>query len=162
MANAVKIQTGTPVVLTNTGGDYAFTLKNLANGAGRLSAQVDLGAAPRAWRYDVRVSLTAAGALTLGATYLAYVYLSTSDGTYEDGDKGTADAAVAALTELNNMRCVLVLTPDDTGTEVQGSVEVPLSARYVSVAVWNALGGALANTDGTSLVRITPIYDEVQ
>lgn len=162
MANAVKIQTGTPITLTNAGGDYAFTLKNLANGAGRISAQVDLGAAPRAGRYDIRVSLTASGALTLGASYLAYVYLATSDGTYEDGDKGDADAGIAAITECNNMRCVLVLTPDDTGTVVQGSVEVPLSQRYVSVAVWNALGVGLANTDGTSLVKITPVYDEIQ
>ncbi|NUQ71712.1 MAG: hypothetical protein HUU17_12955 [Chthonomonadales bacterium] len=162
MANAIKLQAGTPIVLANTGGDYTFNLKALANGAGRISAQVDLGAVPRPYRYDVRVKLTAASALSVSASNVAYVYIATSDGTVQDGDKGTSDAALSALTECNNMRGVLLLTPDDTGTVVAGSVEVPIVARYVSIAIWNALGQALANSDGASYVRITPVWDEIQ
>jgi hypothetical protein len=162
MANAIKVQLGTPLIFKNTGGDYVLTLKNLGNGAGRISARAYLGAAPRPSRYDVRVGLTTAS-LTVSPSNLFWVYASTSDGTTEDGDVGTADAAVSAQSRLYNCRLVGVLTPDvGSGTTLQGSFRFDCDQAYLSVCVWNALGVALANTDGTSVVTVTPVYDEVQ
>lgn len=162
MPSAVYVNAGTKIVLTNIGGDYTFTLKNKASGTGQISARVDLGALPHAPRYRIAVSITTAAAMTVSASNLLYVYLALSDGDVQDGGVGNADAAITAQTQFNNCKCVLVATPDDTGTLLEASTTVPIDTRYVSVGVWNALGVATANTDGTSKVTLTPIYDEIQ
>lgn len=164
MANAVKIQTGTPITFQDSGGTVTFTLNSLANGAGRISAQADLGAAPRPYMYEIRVSAQFAAALAVGAEMR--VYISTSDGTTPDAVKaGTADAAVAAETSLNNAQFVGALIADGTtdNDKQQRSFRVPIYARYVQIALWNAMGQALEPTATyASYATLTPLYESIE
>lgn len=164
MANAVKIRTGTPLVFNDAATNVAFTLDSLANGAGRISAQADLGAAPRPYMYEIRVSAQFAAALALGAELR--VYISTSDGTTPDAVKaGTADAAVAAESSLYNAQFVGSVIADGTtdNDKQQRSFRVPIYARYVQIALWNAMGQAFEPAATyASYCSLTPIYEEIQ
>lgn len=162
--NAVYIKPGTAITFKDSGGDVAFTLSSLANGAGRISAQADLGAAAHSELYELRVSTQFAAALALGATM--DVYISTSDGVTADAVKaGTADAAVAAATSLSNAKYVGSLIADGTtdNDKQQRSFIVPIYARYVQVALFNNMGQALEAV-GTyaSYVTLRPVYPDIQ
>jgi hypothetical protein len=164
MANAVYLKRGTTKTFKDSGGDVAFTLTNLANGAGRISAQLDLGAAPQPYLYELRVSTQYAAALALGATM--DVHISTSDGTTADAVKaGTSDAAVAASTSLVNTKMVGQLVADGTtdNDKQQASWIIPIYARYVQIALFNNMGQALeAAATYASYASLTPLYDEIQ
>ena len=53
MANELYIADGTILQINGeAGADYAWSVEGLADAAGRVSAQVDLGAAPREYIYQ--------------------------------------------------------------------------------------------------------------
>lgn len=161
--NAVLFKQGTAITFKDSGGDVTFTLSSLGNGAGRISAQADL-TATHAELYELRVSAQFAAALATGATL--DVYISTSDGTTPDAVKaGTADAAVAAVTALSNAKYVGSVIADGTtdNDKQQRSFIVPIYARYVQVALWNAMGQAFEAV-GTyaSYVTLRPVYPDIQ
>jgi hypothetical protein len=111
------------------------------------------------WQARTRANVNPA----IGA--LLYVFLVTGDdGTYVDGDFGTADAAVSALTDLANAKQIGVVVADAASTtkDFVASGLVMIRSRYVSVAWWNALGQALNGTAGDHEFRLTPYPDEIQ
>lgn len=161
--NAVYSKTGTQIDLGTNTNDYDFEMKNLANGAGRISAQVDLGVTPHAPRYKIGVSNKAAAALALGAQMRWYV--AESDGTLQASGLGTSDAAVAAEGSFNNCRYLGATVADSTtngALQIRWFPEIELPLRYVTIGCWNALGQALTNTDADHIVVILPVYDDIQ
>lgn len=162
MANKVYTVRETPIVFAPSGGDVVFTPTSLANGAGRISAQLDRGSGAHATRYIWRARYRAAVAPTVGA--VVRVYLVTSDGTYADGDLGTGDAAVSAEIDLGNARLIGAVAADAASTtkDFVASGIVEAAARYLQVAWWNAIGQALSSTAGDQAMTLTPIPDEIQ
>ena len=162
MANKIYVAPETAIVFKASGGDVTFTPKNVANGAGRRSAQWDRGSGSKPARYVWRVHTKAAAGLTVGNAL--EVYFATSDGTDVDGNQGTTDAAFSAADKRRNLRYVgSVIADDTTNGEVQiASGVVEIYTRYVSVVWWNAFGQTLTNVDADHTFSLTPVPDEVQ
>lgn len=164
MANDVKEILGTPITFLSTGGSYAFTPTSLAQNTGRVSAQGDLGTAPRARFYEWRAKSKSAGTVVVGDA-LVDIYLSTSDGTYQDGTPGTTDAALSNIEKARNMQYVGSLIIEATATGAVNSMGiVELPNRYVSVVFVNRLSTAVAlsSTASDHGFQLTPILDEIQ
>ena len=162
MANKIYVAPETAIVFKNSGGDVTFTPKNVANAAGRISAQWDRGSGSKPGRYYWRVHTKFQAGLTVGNAL--EVYFATSDGTDVDGNQGTTDAAFSAADKRRNLQFVGTVVADSTSSgEVQiasGLVEV--YTRYLSVVWWNATGQTLTNTDSDHTFTLTPVPDEIQ
>jgi len=129
-----------------TGGDVAITISagtNLANNAGRVSAQVDLGAFPRTTMYEWKAKFRSQVAATLAAAVT--LYIAQGDGTYIDGNLGAADAAVAGADKLNNLKQIGQILVDISNTTdyMQASGVFSCYSRYMSLLVRNATGQAI-------------------
>lgn len=164
MANAVKIRFGTTVAFQESGGDFAWTPKNVASGAGRVSIQGDLGVEPRAEWYRW-VLVTKFQTATIGNLIRLYlIRASTAAATYQDGVVlGTADAAMTTEVYARDAGLALgSLAVTHTTSACVYSGKVWLPERYVSVALWNASGVALTNVAGDHIFRLEPFYREVQ
>lgn len=136
----------TPKTFKATGGDVAITISagtNLANSAGRMSAQLDLGAFPRTTLYEWKAKFRSNVAATLAAA--CTLYLVQGDGTYVDGNLGTADAAVAGSDKLNNLKQIGQILVDISNTTdyMQASGVFTCSSRYMSLLVRNSTGQAI-------------------
>lgn len=166
MPNAIYMREGTTKVFASSGGDATFTPTSLANGAGRVSAQVDLGAAPRAQWYRYTMKAKCATTPVVGNSIRAYLFDGdNASTTRQAGTVGTADAAVAAeALFLNASQQVTPLMVDaaSTAKSFQAAGLVRITGRYVSVGWWNATGQALSATAGDMEFTLTPVYDEVQ
>ena len=167
MASNVLIYTGTVKSFKASGGDVAWTLTSLGNGAGRISAILDLGAAPRAFEYEWRLLTKFASTPAVGSPVRLYVVTSAdASGVYQDGGGtlGVADAAVASNENL------LIYGGKQQGpTVVQHTSAANLwsgrficTARYLSFALWNASGQALTGTAGDHELTLTPYFRQSQ
>ena len=101
MANKVYINEEASKTWTDTGGDYTLDLGSLAADGVKVGAQGDLGAAPRADQFAYKFVIDGFDtAPVVGET--VDLYLAFSDGTYVDGDVGTADA-LGSTDDLPNL-----------------------------------------------------------
>ncbi len=142
-----SIAYGTPRVFKASGGDVVFTPTGVADSAGRISAQLDLGASGRASLYKWIVRTKSAATMTAGK--VIEVRLVTSDGTRVDGNFGASDAAVSDGGSRVNAAMVGQAIGDRAtsgGDVVVASGMVTIVDRYVQVLWWNALGVALSGT----------------
>jgi len=163
MANKIYVARETPTVWSDTAGDKVMTLNNLAAGAARIGAQLDLGAGSVSEWYSWRLTVQFNAAPTaVGET--VEIYLSTSDGSEEDGQEGTADAALGSANSLKNMHLigVLVTTSTDASHDMTASGICRISSRYVCPVIYNNASQALKATNDTSEFTLTPIPSEVQ
>lgn len=158
---------------TNTGGDVTWTLKNLSNGAGRISSQLDLGAYPRTTRYrywarakwqatPTQYQLFSIGVVgwddDAGTSYATGNFTQTTD-------SGTRDGSTAiVLADLTNLLPLRPIVVDKASASFfftsSGLVELPW--RYIQLVGWNGGGSALTNTDGDALLRLTALPYESQ
>ena len=92
------------------------------------------------------------------------IYLSTSDGTEEDGQEGVADAALADVNSLFNMNFIgsLVVTSTDADHDMTASGICRITTRYVSPVIHNNTANNLQATNDTGEFTLTPIPPEVQ
>jgi hypothetical protein len=161
MSKEIYIAEGTPLLINGeVGADYAWSMEGVANGAGRVSARIDLGVAPRPYLYRWRCKCAFQATPTAGNQLR--LYKSESNGTYEDGDVGESDAALVAA-QLTNMRQFGAVTVDtaDTSDQIAGGV-FECHERYLSLGGWNASGAAINATDSNFVFYLTPIYDQQQ
>ena len=148
---------GTPIVFGTAGstviaGGYTttavITLDALADGAGRMSAEVDLGA-DHAEEYLIQACVetgTAPAATGVAADfYLAW----SGDGTnYPAGVTGSDGAWPADSNEdewarqLGSPATSLIATADADAVQIQNAVRVRCKGRYVVLVVDNNLGQA--------------------
>lgn len=168
MANAILTQLGTPKKFgpSGTGQDVLFTPTNVANGAGRVSAQLDLGAAPRPQWYRWTAKTRPTSAPSVGTVVRMYLFVGDNASTARQaGTVGTADAGVAAETLFYNASHILeqlVVDASSNTKDFQASGLVRIVARYVSVGWFNAMGVAFSATDADHEFVLTPVYEEIQ
>lgn len=162
MANKIYTQSETAKTWTDAGGDYTFDLGSLAADAVRVGAQGDLGAAPRADRYEWRLVIDGFDTAPVVGESVD-LYLSFGDGTYVDGDVGTGDAA-GATDDLPNLlfigSAIVQTTTAADNLIISGTVEIV--SRYVSPVVHNNTADALLGTSDAHKFILTPVPAEVQ
>jgi hypothetical protein len=91
------------------------------------------------------------------------ILISQSDGTNEDGNVGTTDAALTAAVaaNLDTIGIVRVQTTDaDVDNIASGTCLI--EERYYSVGVLNKAVDNLAAHNDVSWVELTPMPDEIQ
>jgi hypothetical protein len=162
MANENYLGVGTELQINGEGGaDYAWSVENLVDDNGRVSARIDLGAAPRPYLYRWRCKCEWDANPTQGNALK--LYKSESDGTYEDGDVGAVDAALGDSDILRNLKMFGRVVADEANTtDMQNGGVVEIYERYVSMVAWNDGGADLEITDSNFQFFLTPIYDQQQ
>ena len=162
MANKVYVVRETPIVWSDTAGDLAMTLNNLAADAGRVGAQKDFGAGSTSEWYEWRLTVQFETAPVVGEA--VDIYLSTSDGTEEDGQEGEANAALGSTNSLKNMHFIgsMVVTSTDAAHDMTASGICRIAARYASPVIHNNTADNLKATNDTGEFTLTPIPPEVQ
>jgi hypothetical protein len=169
MAGEVYIEDGSTITWGDSGQTYAMTLQNLATVAARVGARGDLGAWPRPAFYRWYLEVEWASAPTIDGMVELYF------GGW-DNDAGPAnpqaqlpatDTAYAAASAGLSKRKNLLFAG---GAVAETSAVGPFSAsglialpfRYVSPFVYNGGSTALKNTSNACVLRLTPIYSQVQ
>lgn len=153
----LKWSYGTIKSFQNSGGDVTWSINSVGNGAGRISAQLDLGASPRPLKHQWTLLLDFATA-TVGN--LVRLYFVTAEGaatTYQEGVIGTADAALTTedLLKYGVLRVFSLPVMHTTASNCwRGEIDLP--GRYVSVALWNASGVALSASGNEC--RLEPMH----
>lgn len=139
-----------------------MTLNNLAaSGGARIGGRKDLGAAARSewynWRFTTQFETAPVVAEVID------IYLAWSDGTNEDGQLGTADAA-GAEEAGRNMKLIghLIVTSVDAAHDMTASGIARIPTRYVSPMIVNNTADNLKATNDTSLFVLTPMPPQVQ
>jgi len=162
MADKVYIARETAIVWSDTTGDLVMTLNNLAASAGRVGARKDFGAGSTSQWYTWRLTVQFETAPVVGE--VVQVYLSTSDGSEEDGQVGTADAALDSSDTLKNLMLIgsLIVTSTDADHDMTASGICRIPTRYVSPVIYNDTADNLQATNDTGEFTLTPIPDEVQ
>jgi hypothetical protein len=162
MANKSYVARETPVVWKDSGGDLVMTLNNLAAGAGRVGAQKDWGAGSTPKFYSWRFTCQFETAPVVGER--VELYLSTSDGSEEDGQEGVADAALGSTNSLRNMRPIggLTVSSTDAAHDMTTSGICMIETRYVCPVIHNNTADNLKATANVSEFTLTPIPDEIQ
>lgn len=168
MANKVYLNDEASTVFgSEAGDDVDWSTENISDGAGRQSAEADLGAAPRSRRYRVELWTQLQATPTVGETVRLYLKPNGGEGASSDhpgNDDGTGDAAVSAENKLRNLHLLGALVVDEAAAniEMKLDVEVEINARHVQLVVWNDSGAAITNDAAETKARLTPLPDEVQ
>ena len=162
MANEAYIRNGTSKRIDGaTGADYAFSVEGLTNGAGRVSAQIDWGAAPRPAIYEWSCEVQWQATPTQGAVLELYVAgAPDADATQIDGDVGNADAALGDVDMRRNLRYIgCVASENAAASEVSvASGTFEFTQRYMSIVAYNAAGATVNATDTNFRFDIIPVY----
>ena len=163
MANETYINKGTALLINGeAGANYAWSIEGVANGAGRISAQIDLGAAPRAewyeWSCETQFQATPTQYAGL-ELYLAFA--PDHDATQIDGDSGQADAAVTDGDVRYNLVPIGVVVSENAAASekcVRSGI-FRATMRYVSIVGWNSSGAAINATDTVTRFDMRPVYN---
>lgn len=160
MANEAYVINGTALRVDGAAGaDYAFSVESLADGAGRVSAQIDLGAAPRefifSWSCEVRWQATPTQYGTLDL-YIAGA--PDGDSTQIDGDVGSSDAALGDIDMRHNLKYIgSVISENAAADEIcVASGQFVHYDRYLSIVAFNDGGSAIDATDSDFRFDLTP------
>ena len=162
MPNKIYRAIETAVRFKDTDATYTLTLNNLAaTTGGRISDRVDRGAGslPRLYRWKAVIQFETAPVVGERVE----LYLSQSDGTNEDGNVGTTDAALTAAQAVN-LEFIGLVTVQTTDADVDfiASGVCVIEERYYSIGVLNKAADNLQATNDLSWVELTPMPDEVQ
>jgi len=162
MVNKVYSNAETAITWTDTTGDLAMTLNNLATAAGRQGAVKDFGATAKANRYMWRAWVQFATAPVVDER--VNIYLKTSDGTHPDNDDGTGNIAVSAKDKLSNLLFLGSIAVDQATASIEmvASGFVETDARYIMPVFWNDTADNLKATNNLSGFSLTPVPLEVQ
>lgn len=160
MANKVYQGFNAEKVFMNTGGDVTMTMKNIANGAGRISNQLDrsTGSLPMWFKWEA--VMKAAASVTIGLPWRIYAYSSqTAAGSMDT----TTDTALTVETQLLNFRLLgsVYASANSVGPFYATGI-IWLPGRYVNLGWWNASGQTSENVDSSSKIILTPLFDEIQ
>lgn len=166
MANESYINKGTALLISGaTGADYAWSVEGLTNANGRVSAQIDLGAAPRPdefeWSCEVQFQATPTQGLGL-EIYKAGA--PDGDATQIDGDIGSTDAALGDIDMRRNLKQFgYVVSENAAASELcVASGIFRHTNRYLSLVAYNASGAAVNATDTNFVFVLRPVYYQGQ
>lgn len=162
MANEAYLRKGTSKLVNGeAGADVAFSMEGVANGAGRVSAQIDWGAAPRpgmyAWSCEVQWQATP----TQGAALDLYVAgAPDGDSTQIDGDVGSTDAALGDVDMRYNLQYIGSVVSENAAASEKcvKSGQFSFDPRYMTVIGYNGGGASINATDSNFRFDIVPVY----
>lgn len=162
MANESYIGKGTALSINGeAGADIAFSVEGLANAAGRVSAQIDLGAAPRPYMYTWSCEAQFQATPTQGAGLELYAAgAPDGDATQIDGDIGASDAALGDVDMRRNLKFIGFVTSENAA-ESEKCVKSGMFEhydRYLSIVAYNASGAAVNATDSNFRFDLQPMY----
>ena len=162
MVNKVYINPEATVTWSDTGGDETLDLGGLAADAVRVGDRHDFGATARSEWFEWRVLIDGFTAAPVVAEAVDF-YISTSDGTIEDGEVGTVDAA-GATTDLPNLHYIgsAVVQTTTAGDNLQTGGIVRIVSRYASPVVHNNTANVLQSAADNHNFILTPIPPEIQ
>lgn len=162
MANEAYIRKGTSLLINGeVGAAYAFSMEAIANAAGRVSAQIDLGVAPRPGIYQWSCEVQFQATPTQGSGLELYLaFAPDADATQIDGDVGNADAALGDIDMRRNLQFIgMVISENAAASEkCVASGRVQITERYVSVVGYNASGATTNATDSNFRFDLVPVY----
>lgn len=147
------------------GAATAFSMEGVGNGAGRVSAQIDWGAAPRpytyAWSCEVQFQATPTQGLGL-ELYIACA--PDGDSTQIDGDVGATDAALGDIDMRRNLQMIGFVVSENAAASEKcvASGIFESDKRYMSIVGYNASGAAVNATDSNFRFDIVPVYYQGQ
>lgn len=166
MANESYLQKGAPLLISGAAGaDYAWSVEGIASAAGRVSAQIDLGAAPRPdefeWSCEVQFQATPTQGLGLE---LYRAGAPDSDATQIDGDIGNIDAALGDVDMRRNLRAIGYVVSENAaaGEICVASGTFRHTNRYLSLVAYNGSGASVNATDTNFVFILRPIYYQGQ
>lgn len=166
MANESWITGGTSLSINGeVGADYAFSVEGLANAAGRVSAQIDLGVVPRekTYQWSAEVQFQATPTQYKGLHfYIAEA--PDADATQIDGDVGNADAALGDIDMRSNLKFIGQCVSENAAASEKcvSSGVFSTWARYISIVAYNDSGAAVNATDSNFRFDLTPKADQGQ
>jgi len=166
MANETYINKGTSLLFNGeAGADVAFSVEGLLNGAGRVSAQKDLGALPRPSRFSWSCEVQWQATPALGAVLELYVASAPdADSTQIDGDIGASDAAMGDIDMRRNLIPIGVVVSENAAASEKcvSSGTFEFTQRYISIAVYNNGGASITTPDSNFRFDLVPIFDQGQ
>jgi len=166
MANESYINNGTSLSINGeVGADYAFSVEGLTNAAGRVSAQINLGVAPRPsvyqWSCEVQFQATPTQYGTLDL-YIAEA--PDGDSTQIDGDVGASDAALGDVDMRYNLRYIGSVVSENAAASEKcvASGEFVTYNRYISIVGYNDAGATVNATDSNFRFDLQSKYAQGQ
>ena len=138
-----------------------WTMNGLANGAGRVSSQIDLGPAsrPRRFRWDAVAVFNATGLVQYEELEFYAAGTLQSDNTKVHGALGVTDTALSDTNQVRNLDHIgSVVVEDVTTNEMIAGSEFEFSGRYLSLVGFNNAGGSLTTLSFT----LEQIPDEIE
>ena len=162
MANETYINNGTSLLINGEAtADYAFSVENIDSGTGWVSAQIDLGAAPRpfmySWSSEVQFQATPTQYKGL-ALYIATA--PDGDSTQIDGDVGASDAALGDVDMRSNLKFIGYVVSENAAASEKcvASGDVEIFTRYVSIVAYDDSGASVNATDSNFRFNLQPKY----
>lgn len=166
MANESYIRKGTSKLVNGeAGADVALSMEGVSNGAGRVSAQIDWGAAPRPDWYEWSCEVQFQATPTQGAGLELYVAgAPDADSTQIDGDIGSTDAALGDVDMRRNIKMIGFVVSENAAASEKcvASGVFRFTQRYMSIAGYNASGATVNATDSNFRFDIVPVYSQGQ
>lgn len=161
MANEAYIAVGTSLLFNGEAtADVALSAEGVANAAGRVSAQKDLGAAPRPGLYRWSCEVQWQATPTQGAVLEIYAAgAPDADSTQIDGDVGTTDAALGDVDMRRNLRYLGCVVSENAAASEKcvASGVFEWTMRYISIVIYNGGGSSINATDSNFRFDLTPI-----
>jgi hypothetical protein len=163
----LKVSTGTPLTIRNSGGSAAITLASLANGSSRQAVTLDLGANwAQRWRVDTDFELAATptngNAVNLWASYSDATGAGKANTTGTDaaytGYSSNAEASLQQLELIGAHICTVQAT--STVQKALAGVFFP-KGRYLNLVVENRSGAAFHSTDTNQVITLTPLEESI-
>ena len=165
MVNKIYVDPETPITFGSNSDTVTFTPKNVATGAGRISAQHDRGSGAKAMRYRWESFSKVGSNATLGYGIDIFIATAHKSASEIDDGLGASDAAVSGATLVSNSRYIGTIKVNGSGANVgpwQASGEFEILARYLSVVWINNTGQTLTNVDADHQFTLIPMPDEIQ
>lgn len=166
MANESYIGKGTSKLVNGeAGADVALSAEGVANAAGRVSAQIDWGAAPRPDRYEWSCECQFQATPTQGLGLELYVAgAPDGDSTQIAGDIGSTDAALGDIDMRRNLKLIGYVVSENAAASEKcvASGEFTFTQRYMSIVAYNASGASINATDSNFRFDIVPVYTQGQ
>lgn len=160
MANEAYVANGTSLSINGeAGADYAFSMEGVSNASGRVSAQIDLGAAPRPFIYQWSAELQFQATPTQYATADFYIAEAPDgDSTQISGDVGATDAALGDVDMLQNLKYIGSVVSENAAASEKcvASGEFVTYARYISIVMYNDSGATTNATDSNARFDLQP------
>jgi hypothetical protein len=168
----LKVSTGTPLTIRNSGGSAAISVASLANGNGtstgaRQSATIDLGVNwAQRWRIDSDRELAATP--TAGNAINFFASFSDSSGAGRGNTSGSDSAYtgysnnIDASTRQLELIGAHIVTNQATSTVQRAFAGIFFpKGRYMNLVEDNRSGAAYHNTETNQVITLTPLEESI-